>query len=567
MDLGQTLAGNPETALARQFQAITNPQAKKANLTNLVNALSSWERRQVRLQLGDSDGLARFEDLPLDIVCLILPYLLIEDVLACAGVSKRSRTTWTDPTVAAALCLRFFPGLLRPFTFSAFRKACRKYLRRRAGRFTSKLGLALPKGMIRNSLDDSPPVWDSEAGKILRPDPVLHPDGKYPEPWPRIESAVLECYGKGNVVWTARPDNLIVDNLYNKTRRVVKTPPAFGNINGASFSYFRHRAVSKYLVVFIPLWESKLFIYHIETNTWSRFLLPSNVDSMEADEGIREECPNFDMTWANALIYPHPSLPGRSFVTILGGLNLEPLPGKKAPSGEEVYQHPVRYLLVREYDGDEHVATYQYHVWKLQAAGLLEGGGLESQAIRDRAGPHWDNLFLEYEAGYLDSNGLYAMGYFQAFATDEDDLRAAGLPSLPEGLVTYVIYPTFNAITKEFGFQRYASPDPSASTLHPPWNHQTLVPDVPRPGVLHIRRFDVDGADYVPTEVSRGETKGERRSRDGWDIELEGLEEHMVDMCLFHHDEDFTVLFIEKFNRYFVWNFVEDDEEEAGSVI
>lgn len=252
----------PNDALARSFQAMGDPHVRTANLTALIASLSPWERRHVRLQLGGSDGLARFEALPTDLVCLLIPLLHLEDILSCSAVSKKCRSAWSDPSVAAALSIRFFPGLQPPFTFSAFRNACHRYFRRRAGKFTSRIHMALPPEITRGptytpytgfrrvgSKEYSLPEWTREFGGTLTPDPTLHPEGKYPDPWPAVGVLDLVCYGGGNIVWYARPKFLVVDNLYARTRKVIRLEaPKSADPDG--FLFYRDcAAASKSLVV------------------------------------------------------------------------------------------------------------------------------------------------------------------------------------------------------------------------------------------------------------------------------------------------------------------------------
>lgn len=236
-------------SLARSFQAIDDPQVRAANLTTLIAGLSPWERRHVRLQLGDRDGLARFESLPTDLICLLIPLLHLEDVLACAAISKQCRASWSDPSVASTLSLHFFPGLRPPFTFQAFRNACRRYLRRRSGRFTSKFHMSLPQSVTRATtfLPDNPrlaptpdpalPEWSREFGHILRPDPSLHPGGVYPDPWPALGYLNLVGYGGGNVVWYAWRRHLVVDNLHARTRKVIQFEAPRG-LDGDMFAFY-----------------------------------------------------------------------------------------------------------------------------------------------------------------------------------------------------------------------------------------------------------------------------------------------------------------------------------------
>lgn len=216
---------DPKNALADAFIAINNPQERIANLTNLIQALSPWERRHVRMELGDHDDLAGFEDLPVDVVCGIIPYLKIEDVIACSAVSKRCRTSWTEPAVASATSLHFFPALQAPFDFSKFSEVCKKYFVRRAGRFALRVSTSLPfsSNDTLAGVLFSPTLqqWDLDSRRILRPDPVIHPEDEYPPGWLEMLNAKFACYGGGNVVWFGLPDFVVIDNMYKRERRVV----------------------------------------------------------------------------------------------------------------------------------------------------------------------------------------------------------------------------------------------------------------------------------------------------------------------------------------------------------
>lgn len=252
---------HPHDALTRRFEAIDDPQARTANLTALISSLSPWERRHIRLQIGDRDGLACFEDLSTDLICLLVPLLHLEDVLACSAVSRRCRSAWTEQSVASALSLHFFPGLQPPFAFSTFRRACRRYLRRRAGKYTSRFHMALPESLTRASsflpddrrLVPAPgptlPEWTREFGRVLRPDPALHPDGTYPDPWPAMGHLDLVCYGGGNAVWYAWPRHLVVDNLRARTRRVIQFEAPRGGDEEGFMLYPDRAAANESLII------------------------------------------------------------------------------------------------------------------------------------------------------------------------------------------------------------------------------------------------------------------------------------------------------------------------------
>ena len=235
---------DPNNTLARTFQTIEGLQPRTQNLTNLIASLNPWERHHIRVQLGPRDGLAGFEDLTVDLACLLVRHLHLEDVLTCAAVCTRSHSTWTDPSAVAAITLHFFPALQPPFTFAVFRTACRKYLRRRAGNFTTRLYQPLPDV-------GSSTLEGKDRGVVCRLDPGLHPDGGYPRGWNETLIPEPVGYGKGNIVWLVRPHFFVVDNLYTRARKVVAIPDGFPAPEYA--------AAGKLLVVFFNQSKNKLY--------------------------------------------------------------------------------------------------------------------------------------------------------------------------------------------------------------------------------------------------------------------------------------------------------------------
>lgn len=80
--------GGEEFEAPRHIQDIADPQLRFGNLTRLINKLSPWEARHVKIQLNGCKGLAGREDHPLELVGIITQHLALEDVYSCFRVSK-----------------------------------------------------------------------------------------------------------------------------------------------------------------------------------------------------------------------------------------------------------------------------------------------------------------------------------------------------------------------------------------------------------------------------------------------------------------------------------------------
>ena len=132
--------------------------------------------------------------LPVELLLEIASDLVLEDLTTCTQVSRQWHAAWTRPALAAALCHRFFPTQPKPHTYNTFRKACRRFFRRRHGKYTAVVDLTLR---------------DRESSYF----------------GPDIRPPFIMAYGGGNIVWTdGRSPNgyIFVDNLYTQKRKVIR---------------------------------------------------------------------------------------------------------------------------------------------------------------------------------------------------------------------------------------------------------------------------------------------------------------------------------------------------------
>ena len=319
------------------------------------------------------------------------------------------------------------------------------------------------------------------------------------------------------------------------------------------------------------------FIYDIETNKSSRYQLPSDVRSMivrdrriflvlygmqvcvldhdgsrvltkhyfKANEGF-ELFRGFFTDNGTVVIFPHPHDPDRFFVAIKGWLNRDPpSEDEDLSEGDSGMSEPTNYLIVREFVGSLHIATYK-DSWL-------------SCPVMD------EDICFSTEAEALDDQGTYATGHWSIERTDDKGLKAAGLPPPPKGFSRYNFQTSFNTITREFGIQRHVVPETiRAGRCSAPWGHQDFFPYVREPGVLKIRRFDADNADFYPSRPSRPKSKGERADflRD-WTVTSPMIDEVTEQTCRFFHDKDFTIMFLEESHLVHVWGYVDDEEAWA----
>ncbi|MBE3045702.1 hypothetical protein IMZ48_24780 [Candidatus Bathyarchaeota archaeon] len=293
-----------------------------------------------------------------------------------------------------------------------------------------------------------------------------------------------------------------------------------------------------------------------------------------ADKGLDKDCPTFRAEPGRVFLYPHPHLQDRFFAAGMGHVDMEPLSDDVASPGEAgaaKLDSPVdanskgsgrvRTLLVREFHGDSPVAVYRHDIHKPHPSGLvLPHAGTSSQSDPSKV----DNLQQQfYEANWgidvLDGQDSFGTGSWSVGAPGPRVLDAAGLPLVPDELAFSTYQSSFNAVTKDFSVQRHLDPRCNLAVYYaPPWEQQKLIPWIPRPGLLRLRRLDALEADFCPTRVPGPESQGE--SEDGWTVELKEVEGHMLRCHRLYNDEDFTLLHMEFYDQFCVWSFVEDGE-------
>ena len=311
-------------------------------------------------------------------------------------------------------------------------------------------------------------------------------------------------------------------------------------------------------------------IYNIETNTITPYRLPIELRHMvirgrrmflslphgrvcvldhdgtrvhtklyiKVDEGL-EKRPGLPTETECKDIYPHPQDDDRFFIVLVR---------RDANPASPANNQKRRIVVVREY----HISRCPEDNGK-GPAGSQSGRFIDNDMCMD--------IHHCFQVDALDDHGSFGVEWWIVRRTDNEGLEAASLPSLPKEFSRYNFQASFNTITKVVGFERHVDPRFSGAILPgPPWNQQDLIPFVRRPGLINIRRFDADFASFVATGVSRPETRGEREVPEGWTIELEGVEQIEADSARFFHDTDFTIYFMEDYNRIYVWGFVEDEQ-------
>ena len=143
--------------------------------------------------------------LPFELLAIIAGDLAMKDILSCAQVSRSWNAAWTEDDMSADLCRRYFPDLPLPRTYAAFSEASRRYLRRRAGLFTSSDCLTLQVPPI-------PPVPPATVPSALSMDFTQNAKGG---------RAMFHCLQGGIMVWSQGKRHIILYDLRTGRCEVV----------------------------------------------------------------------------------------------------------------------------------------------------------------------------------------------------------------------------------------------------------------------------------------------------------------------------------------------------------
>ena len=270
-------------------------------------------------------------------------------------------------------------------------------------------------------------------------------------------------------------------------------------------------------------------------------------------EGLEDECPRFSVKRA-PVFFPHPHLRDRFFASIPGVMDLDPPAPEPGKSGDSppyaTAPDQVPHVVVREFDGASHVATYHHEIWKVKAGNMLLDPRADVEAIRRTIARLDAQVSFSDGTVAPDARGSYVTCGFPVRRREQQPPPTAADAMAATGF-SYA-FSSFNTVERDFDVQVYTDPMFDwfwrGEVL---WENQGLLPCVPRPDVLRLRRFDAQAVGFSPAQ------EGERKVPWGWEVEVQGIEEHMASSCMVFNDEDFVVLAAEWLGRYFVWGFEE----------
>lgn len=225
--------------LANQLASLgRDVQLRKANLKNLVSALSHQELRELTSQLSNFDLRTDIVGrLPVELTMLVAGFIERADVANFLNVSKRWRAAWLQEDVLKVLAGKMLPGFLEyvsireqltgetqdlPILFS---ESARKLRSRSLGKF-------------RSAVSVSERVVGSSLGRCLELDPVFHSaDRDWKTEYPNLFNSPYERrrpsysqYSDGRLAWQAVDLTLpasslvFVDNLRTQLRKIYHMP-------------------------------------------------------------------------------------------------------------------------------------------------------------------------------------------------------------------------------------------------------------------------------------------------------------------------------------------------------
>ncbi|KAF4981383.1 hypothetical protein FZEAL_2813 [Fusarium zealandicum] len=227
--------------------------SQKAAIDRFLSDLSSWDLLYLRDKIRNTTiTLSGLDDLPLELIGLVLSFLDLDDYRACNLVSKAWHRSWTHDGVLGCALRQFFPGLMEtyPSTLSKplFSLALKKRLKWQQ---THRRCQWIPwdEGLSRDFTE--PPTSQTNTKRVGAPYPFM--------------------YANNKLAWQPQLDRVIVDDLQTRVRQRYLPP------GGAqSGIYFQLAAISDQLVVLVENAQPyrKIFVADLATKEWKTLLLP-----------------------------------------------------------------------------------------------------------------------------------------------------------------------------------------------------------------------------------------------------------------------------------------------------
>ncbi|KAI1878784.1 hypothetical protein JX265_002961 [Neoarthrinium moseri] len=334
-------------------------QARHANLVSLIHG-GHLDVNEIRL-LKDLLGKVALQkdiisNLPVELVILTIQYLTEKDILACLGVSRSWKATFTGGQVIFNLADRFFPRLIWEGPSTDIRNPeCAALLR---SCFLASLQKRV--NLARRSAEGAPPMiekqylWDTETEFILQSQQYAD----YPNP--NLPSNCRAIYSYGRVAWQRETHTLVIDCLQTKTRKILTFPG--GKLLGPEMEL---AALGDKLAVAIM--GRNLLAWDIETASFQRATLPSLATSCTTS-GDRVAV----LTGTEVFVW---SFGGRLLAAKLPTLDTEPLESKRY---SKVFVHPfledviyvrqvfkrTQYLLfvIHKLSNGKHDRTFKFNI-------------------------------------------------------------------------------------------------------------------------------------------------------------------------------------------------------------
>ncbi|CAI6087237.1 unnamed protein product [Clonostachys chloroleuca] len=254
----------------------------------LIPLLSDWDiiylRQRIAELRGTPTALAKFTDLSLDCIYLILPYLTMRDFLAMRLVSREWNRILSQPELIVILCRIYFPGISTQKAIAAganvqeFSNIARLYSRKRADTC----------GKMFVPWDIESHTAATNITTAIRDDPTSDtgPRGKYLR-HPTFETV---C-GDGKLVLLAHKNYLLVDDLAKGTRmklaltadpRVVRRLMKVEAVTGKIIVMSSLPGPSLAAIAGHPAPEAArlrtIHVYHFELKVWRNVILPARID-------------------------------------------------------------------------------------------------------------------------------------------------------------------------------------------------------------------------------------------------------------------------------------------------
>jgi hypothetical protein len=181
----------------------------------LIPLLSDWDiiylRQRIAELRGTPTALAKFTDLSLDCIYLILPYLTMRDFLAMRLVSREWNRILSRPELIVILCRLYFPGISTQKAIAAgadvqeFSNIARLYSRKRAD--------TCGKMFVPWDIEAHTAATNIDSAIRVNPTSDTGPRGKY------LRNRTYETIcGDGKLVLLAHKNYLLVDDLAKGTR-------------------------------------------------------------------------------------------------------------------------------------------------------------------------------------------------------------------------------------------------------------------------------------------------------------------------------------------------------------